>query len=324
MSLFRRRYSPRFDASLLQQEENQMIWQKYSVLTIVLLAGGTLYWVNRTHLDEVTVAQGQVLPFEEVFRVQHPKGGRISRVLVKEGDLVDAEQTLAILDKSLLEDERGSLVLQLETARKRKRYFDEQYQTRKQLTQEGLNSKLAFLNMKMSREELKGQIKDLEYKIQQVERYLQDNEIRAPRKGWIYNLKIMPNQVLGAGQALCEIVPETSKLMAEVQIPAKEIGHIQLQQNVLLKIHSYDYARYGGIHTTLMSIAPISSQSNSGDLFYRAHAVIPGRLLESPLGHQPILPGMSIEAEIKTGTKTLAEYLLKPIVSSAREAMRER
>ncbi len=324
MSLFRRRYSPRFDASLLQQEENQMIWQKYSVFAIVALVAGTLYWVNRTNLDEVTVAQGQVLPFEEVFRVQHPKGGRISDVLVKEGDLVDQDQTLAVLDKSILEDERGSLSLQLETARKRKRYFDEQYQTRKQLTQEGLNSKLAFLNMKMSREELKGQIKDLEYRIQQVERYLQDNEIRAPRRGWIYNLKIMPNQVLQAGQALCEIVPETSKLMAEVQIPAKEIGHIQLNQNVLLKIHSYDYARYGGIHSSLVAIAPISSQAHTGDLFYRAHAVIPGRLLESPLGRQPILPGMSIEAEIKTGTKTLAEYLLKPIVSSAREAMRER
>jgi multidrug efflux pump subunit AcrA (membrane-fusion protein) len=324
MSLFRRRYSPRFDASLLQQEENQMIWQKYSVLAIVTLVSGTLYWVNRTHLDEVTVAQGQVLPFEEVFRVQHPKGGRISHVLVKEGDLVDEEQTLAVLDKTMLEDERGSLTLQLETARKRKRYFDEQYQTRKQLTQEGLNSKLAFLNMKMSREELKGQIKDLQYRIQQVERYLLDNEIRAPRRGWIYNLKIMPNQVLQAGQSFCEIVPETSKLMAEVQIPAKEIGHIQLNQNVLLKIHSYDYARYGGIHSTLVSIAPISSQASSGDLFYRGHAVIPGRLLESPLGQQPILPGMSIEAEIKTGTKTLAEYLLKPIVSSAREAMRER
>ncbi len=112
--------------------------------------------------------------------------------------------------------------------------------------------------------------------------------------------------------------------MAEVQIPAKEIGHIQLNQNVLLKIHSYDYARYGGVHSTLVTIAPISSQAESGELFYRGHAIIPGRLLESPMGSQPILPGMSLEAEIKTGTKTLAEYLLKPIVSSAREAMRER
>ena len=272
MSLFRRRYSPRFDASLLQQEENQMIWQKYTILAIVVMIAATVYWTYKTQLDEVTIAQGKVLPFEEVFHVQHSKTGRITKVLVKEGEFVKQNDLLAILDPATLEDEKGGLELQLQTILKRKQYFDQQYSARKQLTSEGLNSKLALISMKMSREELKGQIIDINYRLSQIERLAKENEIRAPIKGWIYNLKILPDQVLQVGQTLCEIVPETAKLIAELQISAKDIGHIHVKQKVLIKINSYDFARYGGIHSILTSIAPISGLANSGDLSYRAQA----------------------------------------------------
>ncbi|MCR6632132.1 MAG: HlyD family type I secretion periplasmic adaptor subunit [Magnetospirillum sp.] len=51
-------------------------------------------WAAFTHIDEVAVAEGEVIPIGSVKTVQHLEGGLVEEILVKEGELVDLDQPL--------------------------------------------------------------------------------------------------------------------------------------------------------------------------------------------------------------------------------------
>jgi adhesin transport system membrane fusion protein len=72
-------------------------WIAYTIMAIV----GTLVALGFfTQLDEVTVAEGKVVPMGEVKVVQHLEGGVIKEISVHEGDIVAEGQTLLLLDVS--------------------------------------------------------------------------------------------------------------------------------------------------------------------------------------------------------------------------------
>lgn len=51
-------------------------------------------WAAFTYIDEVAMAEGEVIPVGSVKTVQHLEGGQVEEILVKEGELVDADQPL--------------------------------------------------------------------------------------------------------------------------------------------------------------------------------------------------------------------------------------
>ncbi len=316
--------TPRFDASILESEQLRLHWQGYTIFLIFLLLAGFAYWSTQTHIDEVTIAQGKILPFQDVYAVQHERGGKLEKVYVQNGDIVEKGQLLARLDTRQLKKELRSIESQLTMTRKRYQFFMEQYRARQRLTKEGLNSKLSMLNVKMQRADLEAELAELAYKISSTQAAIDNADIVAPIDGTVYNRALMDEQVLAAGQRLIEIVPGHSELIAELEIPATDIGHIAQGDAIVLKISTYDYNKYGGINSTLTAIAPISDQSRNGTFYFRGLASLQTDYIDSNKGKLRVIPGMTVEAEIKTGSKTVAEYLLKPITMSAKQALRER
>ena len=319
-----KRNPARFDASILESEQLRLHWQGYTIFLIFSLLAGFGYWSTQTYIDEVTITQGKILPFQDVYAVQHEHGGKLEKVFVQNGDFVAKGQMIARLDTRQLRKEKRSIAEQLNMTRKRYKFFLEQFRARQRLTQEGLNSKLSMLNVKMQRAELEAEIADLTYQLAKTKAMIDNADIVAPVAGVVYNRALMDQQVLAAGQKIIEIVPKDSGLVAELEIPASEIGHIAENDEIMLKISTYDFNKYGGIKSQLTSIAPISSQGRDGVVYFRGLASLSRNYLPSTRGQLRVIPGMTVEAEIKTGSKTVAEYLLKPITMSAKQALRER
>ncbi|OEO31296.1 hypothetical protein VW23_017000 [Devosia insulae DS-56] len=73
-------------------------------------------WAGTTEIAGAVVAQGTVVPLEGSKRVQHPEGGVVSAILVKDGDAVEAGQLLVHLDSTTVSANLAVIVSQLSAA----------------------------------------------------------------------------------------------------------------------------------------------------------------------------------------------------------------
>ncbi len=80
---------------------------------IALLVVGLVAWASVARLDEVTVAEGEVIPQGKVKSIQHLEGGIITDILVQEGDVVTAGEPLLQLDLGTRGMEREELDIAL-------------------------------------------------------------------------------------------------------------------------------------------------------------------------------------------------------------------
>jgi hemolysin D len=172
--------------------------------------------------------------------------------------------------------------------------------------------------------------------------------LRSPAAGIVQASVIYTiGQVVTPAQDIMRIVPETKTLEVEAYIPNKDIGFIEIGQDVAVKVESFPYMRYGMLAGKVSNIAydaipmadaaqiegnPASaseSQTFAGaqrvqNLVFpititleRPELMVEGRMI-------PVSPGMSVSAEIKTGSRRIIEYLFSPLFEVSAEAMREK
>lgn len=130
--------------------------------------------------------------------------------------------------------------------------------------------------------------------------------------------------VIPPGGLVARIVPLDESLHAEIRITTRDIGHVKVGQPVTIKVLTYDYARYGTISGELQSISPDAFLDERKQPYFKGVVKLSKHHLGLHPGMNEILPGMTVQADIHTGSKTLMAYLLKPIYSSINEAFRER
>ena len=84
-------------------------WLQAVIWTLVGTAGFAIGWLAIAKTDEVVVATGKLEPLGSVKPIQMPMGGVVEDILVKEGELVKANQVLLRLDTEADEDRRDTL-----------------------------------------------------------------------------------------------------------------------------------------------------------------------------------------------------------------------
>ena len=89
----------------------------------------------------------------------------------------------------------------------------------------------------------------------------------------------------------------------------------------MVKFTAYDFSVYGSLEATVENISPDTVVDEKGNAFYLVRV----RTLKSSLGDKlPIIPGMTAEVDVLTGSKTILSYLLKPVLKAKDNALRER
>lgn len=151
-------------------------------------------------------------------------------------------------------------------------------------------------------------------------------EIVSPVRGFVQNLKAKTiGAVIPAGGVVMEIVPMDDGLLVETKISPRDVGHLRVGQKVIVKVASYDFVRYGSVEGTLRSISATTYVDEKDNTPYYKGLVDMAQPWVGPkAGENEVLPGMTVQADIITGDKTLLQYLLKPIQVSLASAFRER
>jgi len=149
--------------------------------------------------------------------------------------------------------------------------------------------------------------------------------VRAPVRGYVHNLQVKTvGQVIQPGAVLMEIVPDGVSLEAEVRISPRDVGYVKVGQKVNLRVSSYDYSRFGFATGSLKRITASNVVDKDGQSYFRGWVTVDKSYLGDDPNRYVLLPGMAVEAEIRTGEKTLMAYLTKPVTDVISTSFRER
>ncbi|WP_395329234.1 HlyD family type I secretion periplasmic adaptor subunit [Novosphingobium sp. BL-8H] len=151
--------------------------------------------------------------------------------------------------------------------------------------------------------------------------------LTSPVRGIVKNLEITTiGGVVQPGGSLMEIVPLEKQLLIEARMSPRDIAFIRPGQTATVKITAYDSSIYGTLEGTVDRISPdtLQDEVHRDQVYYRVYVRTAKSSLTTRDGRShAIMPGMVATVEVRTGRKTVLEYLMKPI-NKAREAMRER
>src|SRR5512138_226336 len=147
----------------------------------------------------------------------------------------------------------------------------------------------------------------------------------SPVRGTVKDMKINTvGGVIQPGEDIMEIVPLGDTLIVEARIRPADIAYLRPDQKAIIKVSAYDFSIYGGLTAKLERISADTIRDEEGESFYHVYL----RTEENALIHRgdelPIIPGMTVTAEILTGEKSVLDYLLKPILKAKDSALRER
>lgn len=156
--------------------------------------------------------------------------------------------------------------------------------------------------------------------------------VKAQVKGTVKNIKVTTiGGVIQPATDIMEIVPFEEQLLIETKILPKDVAFLRQGLEAMVKISAYDYSIYGGLTGTVEHISPdtlreerpSAARAGGSDVYYKVIVRTTSASLKRGDKEFAIIPGMTASVQIKTGKKTILEYLLKPVFK-AREAFRER
>jgi adhesin transport system membrane fusion protein len=160
--------------------------------------------------------------------------------------------------------------------------------------------------------------------------------IRAPMDGIVKNVQQTTlGAVIQSGQNILEIVPVKDDMLVEAYVKPSEVAFLKVNQPAVVKLTAYDFNKYGGLEAVLDHISPDTlrdenKQRKPGsapvDLeegYYRILVRIVDQRVDRHGMRMNATPGMTATVEIKTGQKTVLEYLLRPL-QTLTQALRER
>ncbi len=378
-----------------QRDSRLILWTSF--LTI----GVFIAWAYFAELDQITRASGSVISSSRTQIIQSQDGGTLQELLVKEGDIVNAGQLLARLERTrseaayletrakavgfaatlarlraevyggqpkfpeevkdypdfkanqlaLLAKRRDSLSEDLSALKSMQSLVKQELAMNEPLVALGDVSRTEVLRLQRQVADMQAQITNkknkyfqdaqselnkaeedlagVEQLMAQRKNLLEQTELHAPLRGVVKNVRITTQGgVIRAGDEVMQIVPLEDDLVIEAKVSPTDIAFLNKKLDVNIKIDAYDYTIYGDLPGKIVFISAdtLKEDLKQGELpYYRAHIRTTGRKFSGrPNEKTDILPGMTATVEIKTGRKTVLQYLIKPIVKTMSESLGER
>ena len=181
------------------------------------------------------------------------------------------------------------------------------------------------------REEAITTLRDLGYReieLRETQRYLletlQRMDVRAPSSGIIYGNQFHAlRSVVRPAETILFIVPQNTPLVITTRIPAIHIDQVHVGQTASLHFSAFDVRTTPVIMGQVTKISPdVFVDEMTGESYYSAE-IIPIVEELSKLDDLEVLPGMPIDAFLKTADRTPLEYLIKPISDYFSKSFRE-
>ncbi len=150
--------------------------------------------------------------------------------------------------------------------------------------------------------------------------------IRSPISGVVNELIVKGRgDVVRPGEVVAEVVPVGKKLVAEVRIQPKDIGHVAPGQEAEVTVTTFDIKKYGMLKGFISQVSADNFiDEMTGETYYKATIELDDALNAGNKVVELISTGMEVNVKVITNERTLMTYILKPVVRSLDSAFSER
>ena len=171
-------------------------------------------------------------------------------------------------------------------------------------------------------------------------------QLTSPVDGVVQQLAVHTvGGVVTPAQSLLVIVPTDSQLEVEALVSNRDIGFVQPGQGAEIKVDTFNFTRYGLLHGEVLGVSQDAiirerppergseralgtphdtSEPNGQELNYSARVSLDRTQMQVEDRMVSLAPGMAVTVEIKTGSRTILDYLLSPLRRYRQEILRER
>jgi membrane fusion protein, adhesin transport system len=154
---------------------------------------------------------------------------------------------------------------------------------------------------------------------------LEQTELRSPISGILKTVRATSvGQVIRAGDVVAEIVPDNEPFLLEVKIRPEDIAFLRVGMTAIVKLSAYDSSIFGTLNGQLSRLGADSTTDERGQTYFVADVRLTQSVIERLGEAWPIKSGMTANVEIVTGSKSVFQYLTKPIHRMTGSALRER
>lgn len=149
-------------------------------------------------------------------------------------------------------------------------------------------------------------------------------DIRAPVSGIVFDLAVFgPGAVVRPAEPVMFLVPQDRPLLIASRVPAVDIDEVYAGQPVTLRFPAFDRRTAPEIEGTVRRLsADAFADERTGQRFYRAEIVL-AEGEETKLAGLALVPGMPVEAFIRTADRSPLDYLIRPLAVYFNRAFRE-
>jgi protease secretion system membrane fusion protein len=252
---------------------------------------------------------------EQMALLKEQLGGM--RDLAKEGyvarnRLLDLERTYAQLSGALSEDigniGRAQRQVTEMVLRRAQRIQDYQKEVRTQLT-----------DVQRDAESQQARLQAQKFDLANV-------EVKAPADGTVVSLAVFtPGGVVPAGFKMMDIVPSDDPLVVEGQLPVNLVDRVHPGLKTDLIFSAFNANRTPHIDGVVEQVAADRTvDERTGNAYYKVRVKVTAKGAKMVAEHHlDIRSGMPVELFVKTGERTMMNYLLKPVMDRAKSSLSE-
>ena len=167
-------------------------------------------------------------------------------------------------------------------------------------------------------------ITELRERIRPSEDAAERQVIAAPISGRVVGLRVHTvGATIGPREPLLDIVPEDTPLIVEARTHVDAIDQLHVDQAAEIRFTTFNSRTTPLVKGKLTYISPDALADDKGNPYFQLQ-VVPDDESLVHAGIERLAPGMQAEVFIQTTARTLVDYLVGPIIDTARRAMRER
>ena len=152
--------------------------------------------------------------------------------------------------------------------------------------------------------------------------------LSAPEHSMVLNVAhLSVGSVLKEGDTLLTLAPMNAPLEAEVQVSSRDVGFVRAGDPATLKIDAFNFAEHGTVAGKVKWISEDAFTTDDNGVatpaYYRVRISIAAiNLIDVPTTFR-LIPGMTLIADVKVGSRALGAYLIGGMIRGLGQAMRE-
>jgi epimerase transport system membrane fusion protein len=174
--------------------------------------------------------------------------------------------------------------------------------------------------------EVQGRLLDARARVSALRDKLSRTVVSAPTDGSVVGLKVhSQGSVVSPGEALMDIVPRQRRLLVDARVPPDKIDDVRVGQATDLSFPALNTIFINNIQGDVVSISAdaLTDEQNNESYYLARIRVNAAGVAELRSENFQLEPGMPVQAFIKTGSRSLLAYLVKPFSEMASRAFRE-